>query len=586
MTILKQINRERQEFESESIQIVPGYFFNQKETIDKVYRYYNSQFLDGDIDVEGNKKYFYNIVRNPCKVTTKAIDFDTKNINVQTAAGGDPLRTWFFERDLKFWMKDKNFGKVLNRIFEELPKLGSVVLKVIKGTPHFVDLRNFIVEQSADSLSQANYIVERHLYSPVEFKKVAKDLKWDNADTVLEEHRKTGEPYIAVFERYGEIEDDSGNFEYKRVMVADVGVDEKDMYGDTINYPGIDLEEEVVETHPYWEFHMEKMPGRWLGQGIIEVLFDAQVRMNEIANLQAKGSYWAASRIFQTLDEGVNKNLRSDVRDGDVLNVESEITQVNLVERNLAFFNQETVKWTGNRDELTFSYDVIQGERLPAGTPLGSARLAAAMAGSHFDQIQENVALAVKEFLYKVIIPEFEKKNSGEHILRLVGEDLDKLNNLLVAQKTSDRLIGFIAKKRKFPTKENWDLIKTVVSEKIKRGQEKLVKIPMSFYDNLKYKIDIIITGEQRDSAVYSQTLFAILQAMTADPTVLTDPTKRKVFFRIAESGGVNLMDILPDEDNSVQKLAESIPQQRGGGGVSRPQAVGLPQMARTEQKV
>ncbi len=174
--LLSLINEEKNSYEDKDIQIVPGLLFNQHNTIEQIYYYYNSKFQTGEIDEDGDKKYFYNIVKNPCKVHSKAIDFDTKNVRLLTAAGGNPLKTWFMERDFKYWMKDKQFGKILNRIFLELPIFGSVVLKVIKGEIHFIDLRNFIVEQSADNLNDANYIIEKHPYTVMQFRKVAKEM--------------------------------------------------------------------------------------------------------------------------------------------------------------------------------------------------------------------------------------------------------------------------------------------------------------------------------------------------------------------------------------------------------------------------
>ena len=164
--MLAQIQSEKKEFENDKIQIVDGFLFNQKDTLNRIYLYYNSKYIHGAYDDENQRKFFFNIVRNPCKVTTKAVDFDTKHINIQTASGGDPLKTWYFERDLKFWMKDQDFGKVLNRIFSELPVFGSVVLKIVDKKPEFVDLRNFIVDQSADTLNGSNYIIEKHLFIP------------------------------------------------------------------------------------------------------------------------------------------------------------------------------------------------------------------------------------------------------------------------------------------------------------------------------------------------------------------------------------------------------------------------------------
>src|SRR3990167_7414893 len=150
--ILKEINLEIENFKNKQIQIVPGLTFNQYDTLNSIFFYYNSKFATGGVDDEGDRKYFYNIVKNPCKVFSKAIDFDTKNIRLLTTGGGDPLKTWFMERDVKYWMRDKQFGKVLNRIFKELPIFGSVVLKIVDGKPYFIDLRNFVVEQQAESL--------------------------------------------------------------------------------------------------------------------------------------------------------------------------------------------------------------------------------------------------------------------------------------------------------------------------------------------------------------------------------------------------------------------------------------------------
>jgi len=587
MLQLKDIQQELGDFESQNVEVVRGLFYNQRDTIENIYFYYNSKFMSGDIDSEGDKKYFYNVVRNPCKVTTKAIDFDTKHINIQTAAGGNPLVTWYFERDLKFWMKDQNFGKILNRIFEELPRFGSVVLKVIDGKPHFVDLRNFALEQAADTLDKSDFIIEKHYYVPDEFRKVGNEMGWENIEETIEAHRAMNQPYIAIYERYGDVgtTDAKGNttYAYKKVLYADAGVESYDRATrQTIPYTGFKLEEVEVDGHPYWEFHIEKIPGRWLGVGIVETLFDVQVRMNELANQEAKSTYWNSLRLFQTADEGVNKNLMTEFKSGDTLNPDSPITPIDMTERNMAYFNMQTNKWFTNRDENTFAYDVIQGERLPAGTPLGSAKLAASMAGSHFDQIQENVALDIKEFLFQIIIPQFQKENTAEHSLRLAGEDLDKLNSLIINEKVTNDLFRFIERKDKLPTLEKYEFMKAATEENVKKGKERILTIPKDFYKNIKYKIDIIITGEQKDSAVYSQTLFAILQAITVDPTILIDPVKKKIFYKIAEAGGVNLSDIEPDTPSGMEKLAVAQPQ-RGGGGVSRPSFPETPQA--TNQK-
>jgi len=105
-----------------------------------------------------------------------------------TSPGGNSLKTWFYKRDLNYWFKKKNFGKVLNRICEELPVFGSVVLKKAgKGDVEFVNLKNFVCEQNADTLDQSNYIIEEQhvLHSQLSFKELERKKVGKNIDEVL-----------------------------------------------------------------------------------------------------------------------------------------------------------------------------------------------------------------------------------------------------------------------------------------------------------------------------------------------------------------------------------------------------------------
>jgi hypothetical protein len=580
MSVLRQINKEIEDFKNKQIQIVPGLGFNQYDTIQKIYFYYNSKFQTGDVDDEGDRKYFYNIVKNPCKVFSKAIDFDTKNIRLLTTGGGDPLKTWFMERDLKHWMRDQEFGLVLNRIFKELPIFGSVVLKIVDGTPYFVDLRNFIVEQGADDLDSMNFKIEVHNLTPGQFRKIAKQMGW--ADSKVKEvidlfHEMKGVSHIRLYERYGEVEQELNsaekNYLYKRVFIADVGVDEFDQYGQlTVAHPGVELSSEEWEGDPYWEFHTDKLPGRWLGIGVVETLFEPQIRQNEIANLQTKSSYWSALRVFQTRDAAVNRNLLTDVKNGEILNTDSEITQVNMEDRNLAFFNEETRKWLSNRDELTFSYDVVQGERLPAGTPLGSAQIAQSQTLSYFEQVAENVAMDLKRMIFDVIIPQFEKENSPEHIIRLVGQDLNQYAALVKNELVLMEVIRQVSSGRPWPTNKDRDVISLAIEESIKQGKEKILTVPKNFYKDVKYDVDIDITGESVDTRVRAATKFAILQAITADPTMTTDPLKKKLLASYMEDGGINPNDFFGAEEKTPDTMMpEAASAMRAGGGVSAP---------------
>jgi hypothetical protein len=441
-----------------------------------------------------------------------------------------------------------------------------------------------------------NHIIEIHNFTPASFRKAAKQMKWDTdkVEEVIKQFYETKKAsHIRVFERYGDVAEVSDNgkttYKYKRVFVADGGVDQYDARENVVvKHSGTILSEDEWEQHPYWEFHAEKLPGRWQGIGVVESLKEAQIRINELSNLQAKSSYWMALHVFQTRDPAFNRNLNGDVRNGETLNVDSEVTEVVISDRNLAHFNEEDNKWFRNRDEMTFSYDVVQGERLPAGTPLGSAQIAQTQTLSYFEQIQENIAMDVKEMLYKDIIPTSLKELSKEHVLRLVGQDLDAYvemcKNALV-NKEIVRLALESLSGKPFPTQEVQDTVGIAVEEAIKQGKEKLLTVDKGFYDGIKFDVDIDITGESVDTRVRYATKFAILQAITADPTMITDPVKKKVLMSMAEDGGVNPVDLFGVEKKTLQDMMPQVQNGRAGGGVSAP-AMGQAMQGQASQTV
>ena len=571
-SILNVIQQELTRF-NEPIKVLDSWESNQKELIEQAILYLNSKFIDGDVDELGFKRYFYNITKYSCGATTKAIDVDTKDIIFMTAAGGDSLKTWFLERDMRYWMKSKYFGETLNRICRELPIYGSVVLKMIKGECYFVDLRNFVCEQNADSLDSSNYIIEQYYYTPSEFKSVGKKSGWnqDEMDRILKIFTASKEQYIRVFERYGEVENDDGLSDYKMVIVADIPQDVRN--NPDVKYQLISdiiLGDRMIPTHPYFEIHINKISGRWLGVGVPEQISENQIRLNEVANEQVRSSKWSTLRLFWSRDPGQNRNLLTSAEDGEVLRSEDEIKQVDMADRNLAYYQEETAKWEGNAQRSTFTTDIMLGERTPSGTPLGSAQLSTARAMSYFDQMREDLGLALKRFLYDFVLPQAEKNLTKEHILRLAGSDLEKYNELLVNANLHDKFFEIIGKTNKIPDQKLMQLLREVEEQRLAQEKEQQAFIPKGFYKNAKYDIDIEITGESKDVRVVAANLLAALQMMSVNPNVLRDPTQKKIFGKYLEMGGIKIEDF--DVPNQEMPM---VPEKGAGGGVSASTNVG-----------
>jgi hypothetical protein len=166
----------------------------------------------------------------------------------------------------------------------------------------------------------------------------------------------------------------------------------------------------------------------------------------------------------------------------------------------------------------------------------------------------------------------------------LAGEDLDKLNSLIIDQKVNNELFSYMDREKSLPTKEYMDLVRSAEGEKVRQQKEKLVKIPEEFYKDLRYKLDIVITGQYRDTAIESQTLLALIQASTTDPMLAQVIDRKKLVNAWLEAGGINPVDFEPDRVMpSLQDMMMSMPMRGAGGGVSKPMPmpnIGTPGMA------
>jgi hypothetical protein len=293
---------------------------------------------------------------------------------------------------------------------------------------------------------------------------------------------------------------------------------------------------------------------------------EAQIRQNELVNLQAKASYWAALRVFQTRDSAINRNLASDVTNGQIMNVDSEITQIDMSDRNLAFFNEETAKWDRNIAELTFQF-----------APIGHSKIAIQVAmeqvSTYFASIQKGIATTVKQMIYEDIMPQFEKDMNVEHALRLVGQDLDEFAEMNKNKMVFQEVLRLAVTQGKMCDNQDAEVIGLAMKQMIKQNKEHLVTVIKGYYKNVKYDIDINIKGYSKDTDTQMKIKFAVLQAITTDPTLTQDPVKKKLLASYMEDGGLNPNDIFSVEQKDPQQIAQQGNQGRAGGGVSSPMA-------------
>lgn len=545
-----------------------GFHFNHVETLKKIDAYYGGKFVSGSKDSAGFSKYFYNIVKPPCDIATKFIDLDTKDIMLVSDRPDDEKRVWFMQRDLKQWMKENGIGKLLNEIGFDYPKYGTVVVKRNKNEWKKVNIQNLRMDPAATALEDDSAFVYEVL------RMTARDIKkmpWnpDEVKRLLE----SKESFYTVYECY-DVQDDGKK--WKRSFKADfLNARSGNAYQRTpesqINLQadyttGVTLFEDEKDDIPYRELHWERIPGRWLGVGYVEYLFDNQVRMNEMVNVKAKGLFFTSLKVFQTRDDTVARNILTGVENGDILKVQSEVTPVSMEERNLGAFTQEEGRWDKNTEQKTFSFDIARGDDLPSNTPLGVARLSAGMVASYFELKRENFGLFVKDVILQDVIPTFVNDTSEAHLLKFLGSDgeIEKLYEAITDAQVRNAVVDHVLKNATVPTPEDVAMEKEKFAAQLKKKKDLFIEIPKAFYKNAEYHIDIIVTGEQVDVGARMQTLQTLMTILASNPMILQDPAAKSVLFKLMEFAGVSPVDLnlLGDKVSQIPQLPQGQQQQ------------------------
>jgi hypothetical protein len=586
--IFSQIRKERQSFLQDNIIVVGHLTHNQYKRIKKNHLYNASHFEDGDYEtINGvtRKKHFHNISSWRCEVATKMLDKDMKDFSLVATVPEQEINVAMLERETKHWMKVNKWSKILNQVVEELPVQGSSVIRKLNiNEVEVVDLRYLYNDQDADTLKKSSFVSIRSFMNAGELRKMKG--KWNNVEKILDEFddykattgydeeqglasngvafsRNNTHNLVEVWTRWGEYplswitekESDSGTYVWGKFVVCGADNVETNDKGEITGESGVVLWAEELDKDkdfPFKEVHYTKIKGRWQGVGIVEKLEGPQQRINEIKNQEAKALELASLQIFQTRSTNIMSNVLTDSDTGDIVQSNSEITPIATESRNLGGFTNAYQSEDQHSDRLTFSYNAVTGEQSPATATLGSIEIERQQATSAFDFKSENVSIFFNEFIEDIILPTLEKIINQEHVFKLTGsiDELAKYRRNIAEHYVNEMIVNQILNGELPKTKE--ELMQEAMKEISKKGAEIWTKVQKNFYKNLNYYVDLVSSNENNNLLSIASNGVTILK-MLQDPTILQDPAKRTILFKVLSSLGMDISEL----DSLENKVAE-----------------------------
>ncbi len=566
-SIFAQIRFETDQFLYNFISPVPGYSFNQYQTLKRIYLYLNNRYENAAYYL-GREKLFFNVVMPPVEVASKMLSVDPKNIKLIPINPTSYFPTYLLEKELRYWLKSSEMGKVLNQIAEEAPRYGSVLLEKTKDGAKLCDLRRTMLDPSVDYVKDSRFITTVHYMSDVDLLNSG----WDNVDIAIERFANTeaaqpfedhsgnlnimrSSPQVKVYKRYGEVPrwwidgtpGKKGNEMVKSLFIV-AGPDflQRNASGQPTQELGVVLFKSVWRgDYPFKDFHYSKIKGRWLGMGVVEMLFDVQTRFNEIKNQKRLSMELSTLHLFQTKDKTIVRNVLTDLENGDLIFSPNGIEPIANEERNLPAFDSEEESYANQVDKLSFAYEAIRGDNSPGQTTLGETQIAVAQATGVYGFKKKNLRYFLKGFFNDLVMPQLIKELTPEHIMHFTGsaQEIEKLDSA-AAELYANEVIIKAAIAGEKPTVELQNQARQkAIAQYRKSGTNRFLKIKEAFYNNAEFDFDFDIENQDTDpNQILNgiQTLFGFLQ----NPAVLQDPRLKMLFYQAAEKFGISPAEI------------------------------------------
>lgn len=543
-----------------SIDIVDGLSFKQKDLIRTIEFYSNSKYLNGQKDELGRDKPFFQILNAICDVENTAKDLDTKDISATSDDGNHYLESWLLSKDIQVWMKDTNFAKTLNDMRDIHTRYGSLLVKkVIKEDKDgekqlYIELPEWKNVMN-DQVDMTAFNIEVHWMTPID---ISKKTEWKNIDRILEKFKGTTGKRVPVYEIRGEFSKaiykncagqkygpkDEKEFSYQLYYIAGNPTDSNKQ---SDGYIPLYWED---NTEPVYKYLARKpKSGRAFGCGVFEEGEEAQVWTNDAVLKQYRAMEYTSKVIGQSASKKLKgRNLLTETDDGTILEVEDGKPIESLQLLPSGGLNQYSLlieQWYGQLEKTTSAYSAQRGDTPPSGTPFRLQATVLQQSSSVFKTLQQEFGIFITELFEDWIMPFLATKLNREHILayEFSPEELKEIDHKFATREAVNQTIEMILSGKEV-YQDDFDRYYEMAQELIKatKGQ-RFINIPKNFYKNLKAKITVNITGEQRNKAATLESLNNLL-TVTQNPEFINNPISQILLMKIIELSGAGISPV------------------------------------------
>lgn len=454
MKILDVITDEVHNYLNGDVEISDGIRFSEYKLKKRIMFFKNKHYPTGKITESGDYEYWFDLIHPAVNNEIKNLDFDSKHVMVFSKNPvADFAAVFTANLGLQEFMWEEGIAQDLNATVEDFSADGNVLFRKTKNGYEKWDMLNtFLTNPTARTVNDTD-IIERFYMSQMELREMESSGVYSNVDEVIQHcgnkffsktekgvvqtkssltyelFRRTGHMSERdLFEAQGKEGGDSNKYVLARVVVAGIRKGKKDqryvLYAD-------DLKGNMSDW--FKEAHRGPYKGKWFREGLYELLFDHQVRYNEISNQIARGLEWASKVLFSHNDITTIQNVRVALENGDLIKSES----VRQIEVRMQGFDQLVADRNAviqQANEISNAFEIVQGKNLPSQTAFRTAATMDINATKLYVFLRQKLAVCYKEVFADFVLKNHIAKMKTKDILRVTGDSqfIDKFRQMAV----------------------------------------------------------------------------------------------------------------------------------------------------------
>lgn len=485
----------------------------------------------------GLEKIWYPLTEINVNAVLANINIDQKDINfkaltpdgygiteITRAAVKNKLSKMYFEQKLN------DFEKMLcidgTAVWKTYEENGKLIVKLI-------DLLNIYIDPTSPSIQECYRFTERSLMYPDEIKRMTGWINTAGIEFNVPEGLPRTDPYwmnrstqvnsnvraIDVYELWGLIPEslltgnpnDDGKEVQGHMVVSGIDSPGRERVHLIERNTKVDTEGNALK--PYEEAWYERVPNRWYGRGIAEMLLSLQIYANIVFNVRINRSRISQLGLFKMKKgAGVTPQMLARLPSNGVvvLNNLDDLQQLEVEEvGESSYRDEDTINNITQR--LTSAFNIATGENLPSDTPATTSAIQNQNAQTAFTLIKNGIAGFLTRWMDRHALPIIAKELTAGEIVRITSDE-DTFNQLIekvVMFKALESLDDSFSKGY-VPTPQEIQGAIQDATEKFRKG-DMFMELTKNIIAN-ELETQMYVTNDEINVSVQIQNLMTMLQ--------------------------------------------------------------------------